>query len=76
MKETSWCAFLKKSKLKLLKLSARRLDKWKILLNINNKYFDGLISQIYHPQLQLNQANFETSAPLLDLHLSILDGFI
>ena len=47
------------------------------LLNIDNKYFDGLISQIYPSELQLNKANYsETEAPVLDLHLSILDVFI
>ena len=34
------------------------------LLNIDNKYFDGLISQIYPSELQLNKANSsETEAP-------------
>ena len=47
------------------------------LLNIDNKHFDGLISQIYPSELQLIKANSsETEAPFLDLHLSILDGFI
>ena len=47
------------------------------LLNIDNNYFDGLISQIYPSEHQLNKANSpETKAPFLDLHLSILDGFI
>ena len=47
------------------------------LLNIDNKYFDGLISQIYPSELQLNKANSsETKALFLDLHLSILDGVI
>ena len=47
------------------------------LLNIDNKYFDGLISQISPFELQLKKANsFEAEAPFLDLHLSILDGFI
>ena len=47
------------------------------LLNIGNDYFDGLISQIYHSELQLNKAiSSETEAPFLNLHLSILDGFI
>ena len=42
------------------------------LLNIDNKYSDGLISQIYPSELQLNKANSsETKAPFLDLHLSI-----
>ena len=47
------------------------------LLNIDNNYFDNLISQIYPSELQLNKANSsETEASFLDLHLSILDGFI
>ena len=47
------------------------------LLNIDNNYFDGLISQIYPSELQFNKANSsETEAPFCDLHLSILDGFI
>ena len=47
------------------------------LLNIDNKYFDGLISQIYPSELQLNKANSsQTEAPFLDLHFSILDEFI
>ena len=36
-----------------------------------------MISQIYPSELQLNKANSsETKALFLDLHLSILDGFI
>ena len=47
------------------------------LLNSDNKYVDGLISQIYPIEFQFNKANSsETKAPFLDLHLSILDGFI
>ena len=42
------------------------------LLNINNPYFDGMVNQIYPPELQLNKANTsDTKAPFLDLHLSI-----
>ena len=45
------------------------------LLYIDNDYFDGLISQVYPSELQLNKANsFETEALFLDLHLSILHG--
>ena len=34
------------------------------LLNIDNNYFDGLISQIYPSELQLNKANSsETEVP-------------
>ena len=47
------------------------------LLNTDNKYFDGLICQIYPSKLQLNKTNSsETKAPILVLHLSILDRFI
>ena len=47
------------------------------LLNIDNTYFDGLISQIYLPELQLNKANSsDIEAAFLDLHLSIVDGFV
>ena len=47
------------------------------LLNIDNYYFDGWISQIYPSELQLNKANSsESEALFLDLHLFILDVFI
>ena len=46
-------------------------------LNIDNFYFEGIGSQIYPAQLQLNKANTsDTEASFLDLHLSILDGFV
>ena len=45
------------------------------LLNSDNTYFDGFISQIYPPELQLNKVNSsDTKAAFLDLHLSIVDG--
>ena len=41
------------------------------LLNIDNPYFEGLVNQIYPPELQLNKANTsDTESPFLDLHLS------
>ena len=52
------------------------------LLNIDNTYFDGLISQINppphpRPELQLNKAySSDTEAAFLDLHLSIVDWFV
>ena len=47
------------------------------LLNIDNPYFEGMVNQIYPPELQLNKANFsDTEAPFLDLHLSISNGFV
>ena len=42
------------------------------LLNIDTPYFEGLVNQIYPPELQLYKANTsDTEAPFLDLHLSI-----
>ena len=36
-----------------------------------------MVSQIFPGELQLNKANTsDTEAPFLDLHLSILDGFV
>ena len=53
---------------------SRHLD---FLFNIDNDYFDGLISQICPSDLQLNNANSsETETPFLDLHLYIIDGII
>ena len=47
------------------------------LLNIDNPYFEGMVKQIYPPELQLNKANnTDTEAPFLDLHLSIANGFV
>ena len=42
------------------------------ILNINNVYFDTMVSQIYPSELQLSKANTsDTKAAFLDLHLSI-----
>ena len=47
------------------------------VLNIDNTYFDGMVNQIYPPELQLNKANSsDTEAPFLDLHLTTSDGFV
>ena len=47
------------------------------ILNINNVYFDNMVSQIYHSELQLNKANTsDTEAAFLDLHLSISNGIV
>ena len=54
--------------------TSRHLDD---LLNIDNPYSEGMASQIYPAELQLNKANTsDTEAPFLDLHLSIVDGFV
>ena len=47
------------------------------LLNIDNPYFEGMVNQIYPPELQLNKANTsDTEAPFMDFHLSISYGFV
>ena len=46
-------------------------------LNIDHPYFEGMVNQIYPPELQLNKAYTSyTAAPFLDLHLSISNGFV
>ena len=46
------------------------------ILNINNVYFDNMVSQIYPSELQLNKASTsDTKAPFLDLHLQISNNF-
>ena len=60
--------------IKAFNLTSRYLDD---LLNNDNPYFEGMVNQIYPPELQLNKANTsETEAPFLDLHLSISNGFV
>ena len=47
------------------------------LLNIDNPYFEGMVNQIYPPELRLNKTNIsDTEAPFLDLHLSVSNGFV
>ena len=42
------------------------------ILNINNVYFEHMVSQIYPSELQLNKVNAsDTETAFLDLHLSI-----
>ena len=48
-----------------------------VLLNIDNNFFDSMVNRIYPSELRLNKANVSDSeAFFLDLHLSILDGFV
>ena len=45
--------------------------------NINNVYFDNMVSQIYPLELQLNKANTsDNEAAFLDLHLSISNDIV
>ena len=47
------------------------------LLNIDNPYFERMVNQMYPAKLQLNNTNTsDIKASFLDLHLSILDGFL
>ena len=46
-------------------------------MNIDNPYFEGMVNQIYPPELQLNKANTsDTVDPFLDIHLSVANGFV
>ena len=59
--------------IKAFNSTSRYLDDFLI---IDKPYFEGMVNQIYPPELQLNKANTsDTEAPFLDLHLSISDGF-
>ena len=45
--------------------------------NIDIPYFEGMVSQIYPPELQLNKANtLYNQGSFLDLHLFISNGFV
>ena len=56
------------------KPTSRYLDD---LLNIDNPYFEGMVSRIYPSDLQLNKANTsDTESSILDLHLSVSNGFV
>ena len=47
------------------------------ILNINNVYFDTVVSQIYPSELQLNEAyTSDTEVAYLDLHLSISNDIV
>ena len=47
------------------------------ILNINNVYFDNMVSHIYPLELKLNKANAsDTEATFLDLHLSISNDIV
>ena len=46
-------------------------------MNIDNPYFEGIVSQAYPAKLQFNKASTsDTEASFLNLHLSILNGFL
>ena len=54
--------------------TSRYLD---AISNINNVYFDNMVSQIYPSEPQLNKTNTsDTEAAFLDLHLSISNDIV
>ena len=54
--------------------TSRYLDN---LLNIDNLYFEQMVGQIYHTELQLNKGNSsDNEAPFFDLNLSITNGIV
>ena len=47
------------------------------LLNIDNPYFEGMVNQIYPPELIMNKANTsDTEAHFWIFYLSISNGFV
>ena len=53
--------------IKAFNSTSRYLDD---LRNIDNPYFEGMVNQIYPPELQLNKSNTsDTEAPFLNIHL-------
>ena len=47
------------------------------LLSIHNPYCEGMVNQMYPPELQLDKANStDTEAPFLNLHRSIANRFV
>ena len=58
----------------MVPVTSRYLDD---LLNLDNPNFEGMVSQIYPPELQLNKASIsDAEAAILDLHLSVANGFV
>ena len=54
-------------------VTSRYLDD---LLNIDNPYIEGMVTQIYPNELQFNKANStDTEAAFLDLHVLVSNGF-
>ena len=57
-----------------LDTTSRYLDD---ILNIDNVYFDNIVSQIYPTELQINKANTsDTEAAFLELDLLISNDFL
>ena len=60
--------------IKAFNLTSRYLDD---LLNIDNPYFEGMVNQIYPPELQLNKANTsDTEVSLTMFRVVLLTEYI
>ena len=60
--------------IKAFSSTSRYLDD---LLNVHSPCFEGMVNQIYPPELQLNKANTsDTEAPFLYLHQSISNSLV
>ena len=46
------------------------------LLNTENPYFEGIVNQIYQPELQLTEANTSYTEALFWIYNSISNGFV
>ena len=58
-------------------MSKVKIRRFKSIINIDNRYFEGMVNRIYPPEQQLNKANTaDTEAPIFDLHLSISNRFV
>ena len=72
-KESLWILLTMIIKLMLSRLLIRLLSS----TSMTYPYFEGMVNQIYPPELQLNKANTTNiEAPFLYLHLSIANGFV
>ena len=70
MRETLCCLFLTIVKQMLLKHLTKTSIYLDDLLNIDNPYFEQMVSQIYPTERQLNKANSSnTEAPFLNVRL-------
>ena len=77
MRETSCCLCQIITNLILLKFLTLSSDILDDLLNIDNPYFEHMLGQIYHTELQLNKANSSvTEAKFLTLNLFLSNGIV
>ena len=59
--------------IKAFNSTSRYLDD---ILNIYTPLFEGIVNQIYPPELQLKSQHHRYRSPFLDLHFSIANRFV